>query len=49
METSFLRESGRVFHDVDARKESAHSPYVTEFTVGIVKIDLEDDRRLRDG
>ena len=43
------RESGRVFHNVGAQKENVHSPYVTEFIVGTVRSDLEDERRLRGG
>jgi len=43
----FLTASGRLFHDIGAEKEKAHSPYVTEFTVGTVKRSLEDERRLR--
>ena len=48
-EAAFLRESGRVFHNVGAQKENALSPYVTEFIVGTVRSDLEDERRLRGG
>ena len=48
-EAAFLRESGRVFHTVGAQKEKARSPYVTEFIVGTVRSDLEDERRLRGG
>ena len=44
-----LRESGRVFHNVGAQKENTRSLYVTEFTVGTVRSDLEDERRLRGG
>ena len=43
-EAAFLRESRRVFHNVGARKENARSPYVTEFIVGTVRSDLEDER-----
>ena len=46
-EVAFLREWGRVFHNVGAQKENAPSPYVTEFIVGTVRSDLEDERRLR--
>ena len=45
----FLTESGRLFHNIDAEKEKACSPYVTEVTVGTVKSSLEDERRLRCG
>ena len=37
-ESAFLSESGRVFREVGAPKENARSPYVTEFTVGTVKV-----------
>ena len=46
-EAAFLREWGRVYHNVGAQKENAPSPYVTEFIVGTVRSDLEDERRLR--
>ena len=37
--SAFLSESGRVFHDVArCTEENAQSPYVTEFTVGTVKV-----------
>ena len=39
----FLIGSGRLFHNIGAEKEKAHSPYVTEFTVGTVKSSLEDE------
>ena len=40
----FLIESSRFFHNIGAEKEKAHSPYVTEFTVGTsVKSSLEDE------
>ena len=48
-EAAFLRESGRVFHTVGAQKEKARSPYGTEFIVGTVRSDLEDECRLRGG
>ena len=43
------KESGRVFLNVGAQKENARSPYVTEFILGTVRSDLEDERRLRGG
>ena len=48
-EAAFLRESGRVLYTVGAQKENARSLYVTEFIVGTVRSDLEDERRLRGG
>ena len=48
-EAAFLRESERVFHNVGAQKENAHSLYVTEFIVGTVRNDLEDECRLGGG
>ena len=48
-EAAFLRESGRVFHNVGAQKKNARSPYVTEFILGTVRRDLEDEHRLRGG
>ena len=36
----FLVECGTLFHYIGAEKEKAHSPYVTEFTVGTVKSSL---------
>ena len=42
---NFPIESGRLFHNIDAEKDKVVSPFVTEFTVGIVKSSLEDDLR----
>ena len=35
---NFTIESGRVFHNVGTQKENARSPYVTEITIGTVKV-----------
>ena len=45
-----LRESERVFRtDRGAKKENTRSPFVAKFTMGIVKSDLKDERRLLGG
>ena len=46
-EAAFLRESGRVSHNVGVQMENARSPHVTEFIVGTVRSDWKDERRLR--
>ena len=43
----FLIESSRLLHNIDAEKEKARSPYVTELTVWSVKTSLECRIRYR--
>ena len=42
----FLMGSGRLLHNIGSEKEKVRSPYVTEFTEGTVKGNLEDESRL---
>lgn len=45
----FLMGSGRLLHNIGTEKEKVRSPYVTEFTEGTVKGNVEDESRLLSG